>query len=410
MNLPPLDLTHPEVARDPYAVYRRYRQAGPTHYQPPSESSPVGRHFLLRHADVVEGLQHPRLVRAGRQSLWDETKRKIPPEHLAYARVFREFPLFKDPPEHAYLRRPINHMLKNVTTPGFRDWAGAEAVALAESLPETGTVDVVESYTVVLVSQLIGTLLGAGDDYTHHQMDEAATFIQMVLSNRGDPQRIAEGSTRIAQMELAIQRRMEEPPGSRPDALLLESVLREAGVAGLPPHQIRSTAIFLLMAARDNVRSAIGTAVHCFLRHPGTWQELRENPGLIPRAVEEVLRYEPIVHFTSRHAAETIEFHGIRIAAGEGVTFALASANRDPDVYANPEQFDMHRAAGPTAAFGFGIHRCPGIALARMMIEEGLRALLARWPEPRLEVPPDQMKWMSSVIFRNLRSLPVRVR
>lgn len=410
MNLPPLELTHPEVARNPYEIYRRYRELGPVHRVPPQTSGGPSRYFLMHHADVARWMPHPVMVRSVRQSIWDETRREIPPEHLACARIFREFVLFKDPPEHTRLRQPINRMLKRVSTPTFRGWAAAEAEALAAKLPAEGLFDLMPGYAVTLVSHLVGTLLGAGDDYTHEEMDEAATFIQMLLANRADPQRMTQACALMTRLEQAITLRMNQPAGSRPEAALLESILAEAQVAGLPAHQTRATAIFLLIAARDNVRSALGNAVLCLLRHPGAWQELRDHPETIPQALEEVLRYEPVVHFMSRHAAAEVEIQGVRIAAGDGVTFGMASANRDPDAYPDPDRFDMHRPAGPTAAFGFGIHRCPGIALARIMIEEGLHALLQRWPALSLAVPPENISWQPSQGFRMMRSLPVQVR
>ena len=408
MNLPPLDLALPEVARDPYAVYRRYREIGPTHFEPPSKSSPTGRHFLLRHAHVFEGMRHPLLVRGIRQSLWEESRREIPPEHLAFARVAREFVLYQDPPKHGLLRQPINRMIQNVIQPDFRPWVAEEARRLADTLPRTGTVDLVAGYAQILVSRLIGMLFGADATCTHEEMDEMATFIQLAMGNRYDPRILSGVSARMARMEQFINGHLAAPPASLGEARLLQSILRESRLADLPANQIRSTAIFLILAARDNVRSSIANAVLCFLRHPGTWQHLRECPSALSGALDEVLRIEPSVHFVSRHAAADLEIRGCRIAAGEGVTFCLASANRDPDVFEQPDNFDIHRAPGPVATFGFGIHRCPGIALAKVLVEEALKALLAQWRNPTLADSPEHLVWQPSSLFRMAQALVIR--
>lgn len=407
MNLPPLDLALPEVARDPYAVYRRYREIGPTHFEPSSKSSPTARHFLLRHAHVFEGMRHPLLIRGIRQSLWEEGRRDIPPEHLVFTRIAREFVLYQDPPKHGLLRKPLNRMLQNVIQPDFRPWVAEEARRLAETLPRTGTVDLVAAYTHILVCRLIGMLFGADATCSDEEMDEMATFIQLAMSNHYDPQILCGVSTRMARMEQFINNHLAAPPASLGEARLLRSILQEARLADLPANQIRSMAIFLILAARDNVRSGIGNAVLCFLRHPGTWQHLRECPDDVSRALDEVLRIEPPVHFISRHAAADIEIQGCRIAAGEGVTFCLASANRDPNVFDDPDGFDIHRVPGPIATFGFGIHRCPGIALAKVLLEEAVSALLVHWRTPTLAASPEQLVWQPSSIFRMLQALAI---
>lgn len=409
MKLPPLDLAHPGLMGDPHGIYRAYRELGAVHYEGPSGAAKTGRYFLLRHADVLAGMNHPLLTRSARRALWAEERREIPPEHRDTARIFRQFVLFKDPPEHDRFRRPVNRILRRTISPGFRPWVAAEAEELAGTLPCEGTLDLVSRFTQVLVSRMIGILLGAGDDCTHQDIDEAATFVLLCMANRFQAERLATANARILQLEEFVRRRMEEPPESRPDAFLLHSIIHEANVSDLSPHEMRATAIFLLIAARDNVRSSLANAVWCLLRHPPTWQDLRRNPDDVPAAVEEVLRFEPAVHFASRHAAEDLEIAGVRISAGEGVTFGLAAASRDPEVFVHPDRFDPHRSPGPTAGFGFGIHRCPGIGLARILIEEGLRALLARWPDPKLAVSTDQLSWVPSSIFRMLGSLPLRV-
>jgi cytochrome P450 len=367
------------------------------------------RYIFLRHAEVSRGLQMRQMVRHIRRAIWDETRREIPPEHLAYARALRDFVLFNDPPEHARLRQPINRILHGLTTPDFRAWAAAESEALAASLPSTGMVDMVADFATLLTSQMVGQLVGLAEDFPPRELDAAASCIQKVLSNLFEPASMAEASAHVARLEQAIQRRMEAPVPPNGEARLLESILTECRISGLPLHQTRSTAVMLLIAARDNVRSTIGNAVLNLLRHPPAWRELRAEPALIPAAVEEVLRFEPPVHFVFSHAAEEVELGGVRLPAGMGASFCLASANRDPDAFENPDQFDMHRQPGPQAAFGFGIHRCPGTALARILIEEALKAILQRWPEPSLAVVPAALRWKKSMVFRVLESLPVKV-
>ncbi|TLD71052.1 cytochrome P450 [Phragmitibacter flavus] len=413
--IPPLDLSHPDVWIDPYPIYRHYRESAPVHFVPQAAGSgselQAGRYIVTRHADVVAGMRHRGLVRNVRSSQWDETKNAIPVEHLALARTCREWVIFTDPPEHGRLRQPINRVCNGVEVSDFREWVADEAGRVAGGLPAAGVVDVVGEYAAVLTSQLVANLLGLLEGMLTQELDTALTCIQMVMSNRYDRDRLSEASAHMARFCEELEKTICKPVEDRAEAMLLEGLLKEAAVSGLPPHQVRSTAILLLMAARDNVRNTIGSAVLNLLRHPPSWEWLRSNltPEAAANAVEEVLRFEPPVQFMSRHASEDLEFAGAKIQKGQGVTFCLAAANRDPAVYENPEVFDWRREPGKSAAFGFGIHQCPGDRLARIMIEEALKALLTRWDQPRLAIAQDQLAWQKSMVFRGLAVLPVEI-
>ncbi|GAA1898121.1 cytochrome P450 [Streptantibioticus ferralitis] len=129
---------------------------------------------------------------------------------------------------------------------------------------------------------------------------------------------------------------------------------------------------------------------------------------MIPAAVEEFARWDgPVPLAIRRFPLEDVEIGGVTIPAGETVLLSIASANRDPDRFPDPDQLDPRRAQSGNLWFGHGIHHCLGAALARVEAETAIEALLRRFPGPALAVPPDELRWRPSVRARGLTSLPV---
>jgi cytochrome P450 len=126
--------------------------------------------------------------------------------------------------------------------------------------------------------------------------------------------------------------------------------------------------------------------------------------------VEEFLRYDgPVNLATFRHTTTAVDIGGTTIPAGEAVLVSLASADRDPDQFRDPDVLDLHRGPGHLA-FGFGIHHCLGAPLARLEGDVAFRTLLARFPDLALAAEPEDLTWRSSMLMRGLTRLPVRLR
>jgi cytochrome P450 len=134
-------------------------------------------------------------------------------------------------------------------------------------------------------------------------------------------------------------------------------------------------------AGNDTTGRLIGWMVSTLARYPDARRELVEDPSLIPRAVEEILRFEPIGHSMARYVTADAEFHGQTVPAGSAICFLIGSANRDPRRYPDGERFDIHREIGHQLTFGFGPHYCLGAALARLEGRVALEEILKRFPE-----------------------------
>jgi cytochrome P450 len=172
-----------------------------------------------------------------------------------------------------------------------------------------------------------------------------------------------------------------------------------------------SMAFLLLVAGHETTVNLIGNGVLALLRRPDRLAELRADPALVPAAVEEFLRFEgPVNLATYRHTTAPVGIGGTTIPAGEVVLVSLASANRDPAHFADPDELDLHREGGHHLAFGHGIHHCLGAPLARLEGEVAFRTLLGRFPDLALAVDPDELTWRQSILMRGLTRLPVRLR
>ena len=187
----------------------------------------------------------------------------------------------------------------------------------------------------------------------------------------------------------------------------LISALIEAEEAGdkLTEEELLSTCILLLVAGHETTVNLIGNGALALLRNPDQLEMLRDDPSLAPRAVEELLRYDPPVQMTGRTALEDIEIGGGTVRKGQQVILLLAAANRDPERFADPDRLDITRDDTRHLAFSFGTHFCLGASLARLEGEIALGTLVRRFQGLKLQTEAPEYK--ENITLRGLASLPV---
>jgi cytochrome P450 len=194
----------------------------------------------------------------------------------------------------------------------------------------------------------------------------------------------------------------------RPREDLLSSLVavEEAGDR-LDPDELVAMVVQFLYAGHETTRNLIGNGLFTLLRHPDQMARLRADPGLIPGAVEEMLRFEPPIIFLSRVVQVDLSLGGVRLEAGEMIQLSLASANRDPDEFDEPDRFDVGRAPGRHLSFGYGPHFCLGANVARMEARVAFETLLARFGSIELAGP--EPPWATATALRTLERFPVRL-
>jgi cytochrome P450 len=171
-------------------------------------------------------------------------------------------------------------------------------------------------------------------------------------------------------------------------------------------HQVLVNTSLLLLAGHETTINLLCNGTLAFLRHPDQWALFKQNPaGQAKRATEECLRYDAPVKSIQRIAAQDVEMRGKFLRKDDRIRWFITPANRDPEVFTNPNTFDITRDPNPHVAFGSGVHHCLGATLARVEGQEVFKALAERFPSLHLET--EELEYQPSITFRSLKALPV---
>lgn len=309
-----------------------------------------------------------------------------------------------DPPEHTRLRRFMARGMTPRRIEALRPRTGQIAAELADRMLAQGPpVDLVTEFGEPLPVRVICELLGV--PYTDR--DRFQVWSEAVVSSTSlTPEQIGEYLGNLMEyMGELVARRRAEPADDLLSALI---EIRDADDR-LTEHELVDLAAGLLAAGHETTVNQIPNFAYALLTHADAYRELVADPSLVPDAVEELMRYVPLVAGTvfARYATEDIELGGVLVRAGEAVVASLPSANRDERYFPEPDRLDFHRRSNPHVGFGHGIHYCFGAQLAKMELQVTVETLVRRFPGLRLAVPPEELTWKTGVLVRGLRTLPV---
>jgi cytochrome P450 len=401
LQLTPLNPTYRE---NPYAMLEWLRTNHPV-----MRDDLAGVFMLTRHEDVRGVLTDLTLWRDPRRA--EEAAvltRRILEESAGREGEERNGTiLLMDDPDHARIRNPLAQALyKRVAK--CRPLVEAVVKDALDALEGQAAFDLMEGVALPIPIDAIARILGVDTTRLAEFRDWSEGLIQGLnpLRTPEQTEHMMRANEALVSFMLAMmQARRDEPE----DDLVTDMVQLQAAGAELSDGDVCANLIALLVAGNLTTTDLIGNGVRLLLLNPGELAKLRADPGLIGAAVEEILRFEPPVDITGRIASREMEIGGCPIHKTQSLLVSLRGANRDPEVFDEPDRFDITRKKSPHVAFGGGAHICIGAPLARLEAQVALLRLIERFPNLRLADPDAPPVWRTLPFFRGLTRLDVTV-
>jgi cytochrome P450 len=395
----------PATLADPFPVFARMRDEDPCHW------SPRLRSWVLTRYDDIRAVCMDRGERLSSDRLRPFFATLPGPEAERLKDIIRYLSLwmvFKDPPEHTRQRRLVGKVFHVQAMQGMRPQVEQIADWLLQRLDGREEFDFVADFAGPLPCLVIMALLGVPREAladVKRMSDDMALFIG---SSRTSAQKYdtAEAATHemAAFFRALIEQRRREPTGD----ILSQLVHLQDGGDRLSDDELVGTCIMLLFAGHETTTNHIANGLLALTRFPGELAQLRQDPqGLAAAAVEELLRYDGPSGAQVRLVNQPMTLHGKDLREGDRVFIMLNSANRDPRAYPDPDRLDIQRDGVPHLTFGYGIHLCLGFALARVEGQVAFPKLLGAFRD--IEPATPSQEWINSLVFRGMRSFPVRV-
>jgi len=289
--------------------------------------------------------------------------------------------IFTDPPRHTKLRALVSKAFTPRSVAALEPLVRDISAELLDNVAARGEMDVAEDYAVPLPMSVIAAMLGipAEDMPLFRRWNDVMLRVSYLFGDPGSAKAVmADFDHATAEMEDYLRVLMARRRAGPRDDLLSRLAAAEVDGERLSPEDILGFFQLLLLAGSETTTNLITNAVLCFTAHRDQLERVERERGLIPSAVEEVLRYRSPLQWMFRLATREVEMHGQRLPAGSVLLAMIGSANRDERVFREPDVFDVAREPNPHLAFGHGMHFCMGAPLARLEGRVALGDLLER--------------------------------
>ena len=383
------------MAQDPYPFYARLRERDPVH-----RSRVMNAWLFTRHADVDA------VLRDHRHFGNDPRKGDLSRRQAAMLPAPDEYTLLSlDPPDHTRLRALVNKAFTRAAVNALEPRIRATMGSLLDDIDDPGAFDLIEAVAqplpVIVIAELIGV---PPEDRAQFKIWSAqrARLLEPMISAR--ERKLGDVASRElnAYFRSIIEKRRAEP---RED-IVSDLVQAEDGGDRLSERETLNMLRLLLVGGNETTTNLIGNGVLALLRNPGELQRLREEPSLIPAAVEELLRFDSPVQADVRRVKIDCEVNGFTVRQRDNLFVLIGAANRDPEVFENPGRLDVGRNGGSHVSFGRGIHHCLGAPLARLEGRIALETLIERFSQ--MSLLDDRPRFHKAIVLRGLKSLPLR--
>jgi cytochrome P450 len=401
-DLPVTDLSEPIMFADPFPRYAELRRTAPVSWVKHQQGTRMNGYMLTRYQDVMALHTDARFSSDPHKAKNGKYLRFLPP----MLQMLNDSMVFKDDPDHKRLRGLVNKAFTPKRVQQMADDIDRMAGELVTGLAGKGTVDLVEDLAVPLPLAVISQMLGVGDA----DRDQFHSWIKQFTdaSSAGSVGAMVRSLPVARKMMRMLGRLAQERRDSPDDSMVSDLVQANEDGEALSDREVVGMLFLLLLAGHDTTANLLGSSVLTLIDHPDQMDRLRADPALIDSAVEELLRFTtPVPCGVIRRVQGDIELSGTEIPQGSSVIGMIISANRDEEVFDDPEELDLGRQPNKHITFAFGSHYCLGNQLARLEGRAALNALLQRFDDVRLAVPREQLEWKSTQTLRGLKRLPL---
>jgi len=383
---------------NPYPVYSALRQNQPVRLMPD------GSYFLTRYADVVAVYRDAQNFSADKRVEFAPKYNIAPYDSANHAPLFEHHTtslVFNDPPLHTRVRKLIMGALTRRAIAEMEPGLVQLVDSLLDSIEERGGGDLIEDFASAIPVEIIGNLLGV----PHADRGPLRGWSLAILGALEPKPSVAQhalGNRAVIDMLAYLGTLVNERrryPGDPDHDVLTRLIQGEVGGEQLSEVELLQNCIFILNAGHETTTNLIGNALVCLQEHPQSLLTLHQRlqatqhnasaqEAVLSLAVDEFLRYESSNQLGNRRAVKACEVGGVALPAGALVTLCIGAANRDPTQFENPDSLQLERADNRHLAFGFGIHQCAGLSLARLEGRVAIGRFLERFPNYRLTDSP----------------------
>ncbi|WP_127549182.1 cytochrome P450 [Paenibacillus amylolyticus] len=382
-----------EFTHNPYSVYEMLRKEEPVF----RVMFPHGEFgwIITRYEDAVQILKDPRFSK--------DMLRRYGADNQS---IFSNNMLFSDPPDHKRLRGLVQKAFTPKMVADMRSHIQDIADELLDNLPSQEKMNLIDDFAfplpIIVISEILGVPLEDRDKFRIW----SNTIIDASIAKSAEL--FEQHAREFTDYLTAWFAKVRQDPGTD---LISQLVIAEESGQQLTEQELLGVVSLLIIAGHETTVNLIGNGILALLEHPEQRELLINQPELIHNAIEEMLRYNGPVEFsTSRWALEDIEFRGQRIAQGDLVIVALDSANRDEQQFKDADIFDITREKSSHLAFGKGIHLCLGAPLARLEGEIAVSTLLNRFPNIQLQADVNELEWRPGMNVRGVKEIPVQLK
>jgi cytochrome P450 len=396
------DMFTSNVIADPYSYYGRLRDEDPVHWNDTYELWVVTRHddvtWLTRHHELFSSAVFRNDPRPAYPAI-DESDLGL----YEYVRNYQADQFIQhDRPVHLDMRKIVHGYFTPKAMESWRPFVVSAVKELLDAAEEKGSMDVMRDLATPLPVLVIAQMMGvpAQDRPYVRELAEKLLYI-----GRGEYNRMPILTDGMKGMIEYVSPLVDERIVKPGDDFI--SVLASGEKKGVfSRHQVLVNTSLLLLAGHETTINLLCNGTLAFLQHPEQWELYKQDPvGRAKWATEECLRYDAPVKSIQRLASQDIEMRDKVMEKNDRIRWFISSANRDPNVFTEPERFDITRQPNPHVAFGNGVHHCLGATLARVEGQEVFKALAERFP--RMQLATEELEYQPSITFRSLKSLPI---